>query len=201
MRRFTGHYASLLVAVAAEPATRVSRVPILPRAERDWLLATGHGSATPTPARSLAEQVQAQVAATPEAIAVTWGDRHLSYADLNAAANRIATVPRDRGVRPDTVVGLCLPRGVDLVVALLGVVKAGGGYLAIDPQFPPERIAFMLADSRPLLVITDAGLANRLPPSTSAAGPPTALWSSSAGLTGSSRSAGSGSSPERSRRR
>jgi amino acid adenylation domain-containing protein len=167
MRRFTGHYASLLAAVAAEPGTRVSRAPILPQAERDWLLATGHGPAMPAPERSLAEQVQARAVAAPEAIAVTWGDRHVSYANLNAAANRIAAVLRDRAVRPDTVVGLCLPRGIDLVVALLGVVKAGGGYLAIDPLFPAERIAFMLADARPHLVITDAVLANRLPPSAS----------------------------------
>ncbi len=165
MRRFTEHYRNLLAAVAADPDVRVMRAPILSPAERDRLIAIGTGPVAPIPERSLAEQVRAAAAATPEAIAVQHGDRLLRYRELNAGANRLASVLRDSGAAADTAIGLCLPRGIDLVVALLAIVKAGAGYLPIDPHFPAERIAFMLADSNPLLVLTEQALAERLPAS------------------------------------
>ncbi len=165
MLRFTGHYRNLLASAAADHSVPVARVPILSPDERGRLLAIGKGPLAPPPERSLAEQVQAAAAATPGAIAVQHGDRLLTYSELNAGANRLAAILRDSGAAPDTAIGLCLPRGIDLVVALLAVIKAGAGYLPIDPRFPAERIAFMLADSRPLLVITEQALAGRLPAS------------------------------------
>ena len=163
MLRFTEHYRNLLASVAADHSLPVLRAPILSPAERDRLLTIGRGPVAPMPERSLAEQVQATAAATPAAIAVQHGESLLTYSELNSAANRLAAVLRERGAAPDRAVGLCLPRGIDLVVAVLAVVKSGAGYLPIDPHFPAERISFMLADSNPVLVLTERALADRLP--------------------------------------
>ena len=105
----------------------------------------------------------AQVARTPDAIAVSCDDTAVTYAELNARANRFARFLRARGVGPDCVVGLCLPRGVDMVVALLAVWKAGGAYLPIEPDYPAERIAFMLADSRAAMLVGDRELLDEIP--------------------------------------
>nr|WP_239543435.1 amino acid adenylation domain-containing protein [Micromonospora terminaliae] len=107
--------------------------------------------------------VAAQAARTPDAEAVRHGDHALSYRELDEAANRLARVLLRRGVSREDRVGVCLPRTPDLVVALLAVFKAGAAYVPLDPAYPPERVAFMTADSGVRLVLTRSGLAGRFP--------------------------------------
>jgi amino acid adenylation domain-containing protein len=102
---------------------------------------------------------EAQVARTPDAIAVTLGDRDLTYRALNQRANQLAHYLRKRGVGPDVFVGICADRTIELVVGLLGILKAGGTYVPIDPQYPPDRRAFMLQDSKSPITLTEQALA------------------------------------------
>ena len=106
-------------------------------------------------AGTLPELFQARVAADPQAVAVVSGDTEVSYGELNARANRLARLLIGRGVGPESIVALALPRSVDLVVAVLAVVKAGGAYLPVDPGYPAQRIGYMLTDAAPVCVLTD----------------------------------------------
>jgi non-ribosomal peptide synthetase component F len=115
------------------------------------------------PAATLPQLFEAQVARTPDLPAVVFDGGSLSYAELEARANRLAHLLIRRGVGPERIVALALPRSVEIVEAQLAVVKAGAAFLPVDPGYPPERIAFMLADAAPVLVITSAQLAVELP--------------------------------------
>ena len=111
---------------------------------------------------SLPELFAAQAVRTPEADAVVFGEARLSYGELDARANRLGHHLRTLGVGPEVVVGLCLERSLDLVVGLLGIVKAGGAYLPLDPEYPGERLSFMLADAGAGVVVTREGLRDRV---------------------------------------
>ena len=116
------------------------------------------------PPATLAQLFEAQVTRTPEAPAVLAGDRSLTYADLDTRANRLAHLLIRRGAGPERIVALALPRSADIVIAQLAVAKAGAAFLPVDPDYPAERIAFMLSDAAPVLVIASAATAGRLPP-------------------------------------
>ena len=105
----------------------------------------------------------AQAARTPDAVAVVFEDRTLSYAALDAHANRLAHHLQSLGVGPETMVGLCVERSPEMVVGLLGILKAGGAYLPLDPNYPRERLAFMLADAGAPVLVTQSALLDRLP--------------------------------------
>src|SRR5215472_2429357 len=111
----------------------------------------------------LPELVARRGAETPEAVAVTAGDQILTYRELNKRADRLASYLRSLGVRADVVVGLCLPRCLDMVVGALGILKAGGAYLPMDPDWPSDRRAFVLEDAKLRVLITDASLARQIP--------------------------------------
>src|SRR5204863_7258783 len=98
---------------------------------------------------------------TPEAIALTCGDQHLSYGELNACANRVAHRLQKLGVKPETLVGICLDRSLDMVVGILGILKAGGAYVPIEPKNPAERIEFILEDAQTPVLVTEKSLAPR----------------------------------------
>ncbi|MFB7216631.1 amino acid adenylation domain-containing protein, partial [Streptomyces sp. NPDC056255] len=115
------------------------------------------------PAATLPELFAVQVERVPDAVAVVFGDVRLSYAELDARANRLARFLVGRGVGPEQFVGLYLPRSVEMVVALLAISKAGGAYVGLDPAYPSERGAFMLTDSRPVLVLTTSDVTGTLP--------------------------------------
>ena len=105
----------------------------------------------------------AQAARTPDATAVIFEDRVLTYAALDAHANRLAHHLQSLGVGPETMVGLCVERSPEMVVGLLGILKAGGAYLPLDPNYPRERLAFMLADAGCPVLVTQQALLDRLP--------------------------------------
>ena len=105
--------------------------------------------------RCVHELIEAQVARDPSAVAAIYEDAQLRYEELNAQANRLAHHLRELGVGPDTRAGLCVERSLEMVVGILAVLKAGGGaYVPLDPSYPTERLAYMIADSTPVVVLT-----------------------------------------------
>ncbi|MBH5386164.1 non-ribosomal peptide synthase/polyketide synthase [Bradyrhizobium diversitatis] len=124
----------------------------------DVLLARANDTRRDEPREGIIAQFEAQVRKSPQAIALAFGEAELSYAALNARVNRLARRLRDRGVGTDVVVGLALDRGAEMLVALLAVLKAGGAYLPLDPDYPSERLAHMLRDSGAALVLTQTDL-------------------------------------------
>ncbi|MFC3575221.1 amino acid adenylation domain-containing protein, partial [Streptomyces yaanensis] len=132
----------------------LSAVGVLDAAELDQVLRQWNDTDVVVPRGTLPEVFAAQVARTPDAVAVVSGDERLTYAQLDARANQLARLLAGHGVGPDSLVAVLMERSADLVVALLGVLKAGAAYLPIDPAYPAERIGFVLADARPSLVFT-----------------------------------------------
>ncbi|MER7757361.1 non-ribosomal peptide synthase/polyketide synthase, partial [Kitasatospora sp. NPDC097643] len=145
----------LLAAVAAAPDRPIGAIDLLSAEERRELLPAVEGGAAGV---SLPELFAARVAATPDAVALVGGEQELTYRQLNAQANRFAHALIARGVGPESLVAVALPRSVESVVAVLGVLKAGAAYLPVDPAYPQARIAFMLADARPVLTVDDPAL-------------------------------------------
>ncbi|HEY0606847.1 MAG TPA: amino acid adenylation domain-containing protein, partial [Herpetosiphonaceae bacterium] len=164
IERLVGHYQRLLAALVAAPHSRIDDVPLLDAAERRQLLVAWNADTLELPAvGGIHDLVAAQVARTPHAIAVRFGEQQLTYAELNARANQLAHSLRAQGVGPEVRVGLAIEPALELVVAMLGVFKAGGAYVPIDPSYPEERLHWLLADSQVALVLTQEGLAERLP--------------------------------------
>ena len=149
----------VLEAMAADPGQRVGGIELLAPAERRQLLAEWNDTARPVPQATLPALFEAQAARTPEATALVFEDAQLSYAGLNARANRVAHLLIGRGVGPEHVVALALPRSLDMVAGLLGILKAGAAYLPLDPDYPQERLGLMLADAQPRAVLTTEALA------------------------------------------
>ncbi|MGN9822060.1 non-ribosomal peptide synthase/polyketide synthase, partial [Streptomyces sp. SD11] len=148
VERMAGHLATVLEAIAEDGGRRVGELPVLTAVERDRLLREWNDTAAPLPSAGGAhELIAGRARATPDAVAVVSGDVSLTYGGLTVRANRLARHLRQAGVSSESVVALCLPRGVDMVVAALAVWQTGGAYLPLDPEFPQERLEFMLADS------------------------------------------------------
>ncbi len=161
--RMAGHFLVVLAAVAADAGRRLSQLPVLTAAEREQLLVGWNDTGVPRLAGGgVHELVTAQAVARPDAVAVISGGRSLTYGGLEARANRLAHYLRGAGAGPETVVGLCLERGPGMVVAMLAVCKAGGAYLPLDPDYPAERVAFMLADSQAGLLAGTSALPREL---------------------------------------
>ncbi|MBE1577330.1 non-ribosomal peptide synthase/polyketide synthase [Amycolatopsis roodepoortensis] len=155
-------FARLLETLTANPELPVAALDLLSPAERGRLAelnATSH----PVPERTLAEAFAEQVAKTPSATAVIFRDTELSYADLDARAENLARRLRSLGAGPEVVVAVAVPRSAELMVALLGVLKAGAAYLPIDLDYPADRLEYMLADSGARLVLSEPGTAARIP--------------------------------------
>ena len=147
----------LLEAVVADPHQPIGRIDILGPHERRRLLVDYNDTAQDVPDTTLPALFEAQVQRTPDNTAVVFEDTTLTYAQLNARANRLARLLIERGVGPEQFVALAVPRSLEMIVAVLAVLKAGAAYVPIDPDYPPARIAFMLDDARPVLVVTTAG--------------------------------------------
>jgi amino acid adenylation domain-containing protein len=162
--RTVGHYRALLDALLGDPDTAVARAPMLSAAEERWLLHEVNDTTRDYDDLPLHVRIERQAARTPHAEAVVAEDRSLTYAELNSRANGLARRLRQRGVGPESVVGVLLERSAELVVALLAVLKAGGAYLPLEPGYPTDRLEFMLADSGVRVLLTVDRLADRLPP-------------------------------------
>ncbi|HEX8694770.1 MAG TPA: non-ribosomal peptide synthase/polyketide synthase, partial [Longimicrobium sp.] len=166
IRRLAGHFVRLLEEAAAEPGRPLSRLELLGEAERRQLLVEWNETDLPLPEdRCVHEGFEEQARRTPHAVAVECEGRSLTYAELNRRANRLAHLLRRHGVRPDERVALFLERSLELVVGLLGVLKAGAAYLPLEVEYPPERVSYMLADSAVRVVLAHGAAADRLPES------------------------------------
>ncbi|MQY25998.1 non-ribosomal peptide synthetase [Nocardia aurantia] len=156
-------YLRVLRRVVADPGAPVGTADVLGDDERDSILRRWNGGAGPATGATTVDLFRAQAGRTPAATAVVCAAGSLTYRELADRADRLARVLTTRGVGPDSVVAVALPRSSDSIVAILGVLVAGGAYLPIDPAYPADRVAFVLADAAPVAVVTDRGTAERLP--------------------------------------
>jgi len=159
MQRMLAQYQVLLRGILTDPDCALERLPLLPAAERELLLYGWNRTRRSYP-RNLCvhDLVAAQAARTPDAVAVVFEDRRITFAELEERASRLAAYLRSAGISPGAFVGICLSRSIDMVVALLGILKAGAAYLPLDPAFPLDRLAYMLEDAQAPLLITQDGL-------------------------------------------
>ncbi|MCI0387273.1 MAG: condensation domain-containing protein, partial [Acidobacteria bacterium] len=158
--RLLEHYQILLEGISVDPDQRISTIALLPKAEKQRLLEEWNDSnADLLLEQGIHQLFEAQVEKAPDAIAVVAEDRHLTYGELNRRANQLAHYLRKRGVGPEVLVGICLERSLEMVVGVLGILKAGGVYVPLDPAYPEERLAFMIEDAQmPMLLTNDCGL-------------------------------------------
>lgn len=149
------HFPTLLAGIVAEPTSPVSRLPLLTTAERRMLLTTWNATATPYPDTLCVHQlVEERAHRQPQAAAVVFEDEVISYQELNARANQLAHYLQQLGVGPEALVGICMDRSVEMIVAVLAVHKAGGAYVPLDPSYPADRLAFMIEDALMTVLLT-----------------------------------------------
>ncbi|MDF5735721.1 MULTISPECIES: non-ribosomal peptide synthetase [unclassified Nostoc] len=170
-----GHFQSLLEGIIVNPDQQISKLPILSEAERQQLLVEWNNTQADYPQNQcIHELFEAQVeraSLTPDSIAVVFEDQQLTYQELNARANQLAHYLRSAklsrsdslGVRPEVLVGICMERSLDMAIAILATLKAGGAYVPLDPSYPQERLALILEDAKPLVLLTQKHLVAELP--------------------------------------
>jgi len=168
--RMLGNFETLLRGIVADPRRRVSQLPLLTGDERQQLLSEWN-ALRPDEIRdvSLHDLFEEQVERTPDGIALSDENERLTYDELNRRANQLAHYLRKRGVGAESLVGICVERSVEMVVGLLGIIKAGGVYVPLDPGYPKERLSFMLNDAQISILITQRSLLSELPEHTAAA--------------------------------
>ncbi|WP_224360632.1 non-ribosomal peptide synthetase [Hyalangium versicolor] len=158
IERLMGHFHTLLADIAAHPERRLSQLQLMTEAELQHVVHAFNTGAHARPQGCIHSTFEAQVAAAPNRIALVAGEKTLTYAQLDAQANRLAHHLRRYGVGPEIPVGLCLERGMEMVIAILGILKAGGAYVPLDPAYPQERLDVMLEQAAPLVILTDSRL-------------------------------------------
>ncbi|HEY0603571.1 MAG TPA: amino acid adenylation domain-containing protein [Herpetosiphonaceae bacterium] len=167
--RMVDHFHMLLQSIIADPAQRISALPLLTPAERQQMLEAWNSPPTSAaPDHCVHQLFAAQAAQTPAAVALVCTDisgqiRELSYAELDRQANQLAHALQQRGIGPDARVGICAERSPELIVGLLAILKAGGAYVPLDPAYPQERLRFMIEDAQVRVLITQQALLDRLP--------------------------------------
>jgi amino acid adenylation domain-containing protein len=160
--RLTAEFETLLRGSVAHPDVHISKLPILSWNEQQRLLVEWNDTATEYPEdRCLQNLFESQVSRTPDATALIFEDHQLSYIELNHRANRLANYLVEIGVGPESLVGICTERCLDMIVGLLGILKAGGAYVPLDPQYPSDRLAVMIEDSRLGIVVTQKDLVQK----------------------------------------
>ena len=155
IKRLINHLQNLLKAIAADKDGRISALPILTEQEKHQLLVGWNDTEAEYPRdKCVHELFENQAEKTPDAVAVIFENQQLTYRELNQRANHLAHYLKRRGVGPEVLLGICVERSLEMVVGILGIFKAGGAYLPIDPETPSERLKFMLDDAHPLLILT-----------------------------------------------
>jgi amino acid adenylation domain-containing protein len=155
VRRYLGHWFTLLKAMTADETQMVARLPLMGVTERRQVLEEWNATETDYPRdQCIHELFEAQVEKSPDAIALVYEEKSLTYGELNARTNELAHYLRELGVGPEARVAICMERGIELVAALLATLKAGGAYVPLDPSYPAERLVYMLEDSAPLVLLT-----------------------------------------------
>ncbi|UQZ55909.1 non-ribosomal peptide synthetase [Bacillus subtilis] len=154
----------LLEAAESDPDEQIGNLDILAPEERSSMVTDWQSVSEKIPPACLPEQFEKQAALRPDAIAVVYENQELSYAELNERANRLARMLISEGVGPEQFVALALPRSLEMAVGLLAVLKAGAAYLPLDPDYPADRIAFMLKDAQPAFIMTNTKAADHIPP-------------------------------------
>ncbi|CCI09458.1 non-ribosomal peptide synthetase [Microcystis aeruginosa] len=161
--RLLQHFQNILKAIIANPQQSVSLLPLLSEQEQKQLLVDWNQTQADYPQDSCIHQLfETQVERTPDAIAVVFENQQLTYAELNGRANQLAYYLQKLGVKSDTLVGICVERSLEMIVGLLGILKAGGAYIPLDPEYPQERLSFMLEDSQVKVLLTQKKLVKLL---------------------------------------
>ncbi|VVP79795.1 D-alanine--poly(phosphoribitol) ligase subunit 1 [Pseudomonas fluorescens] len=164
IERLGGHWLTLLQGIVAGPSQRIAELPMLDPAQRDHLLIERNAPDLRHVQGPLVHQRIAELARqTPDATALIFGDQRMSFAELDLRANRLAHALIAAGAGPEVLVGIALERGLETVVSLLAVLKAGGAYAPLDPEYPRERLAYLMQDSGMALLLSDTALLQRLP--------------------------------------
>lgn len=161
-RRLLGHFLQICRGAVQNPETDLRRLPILSEEERKLILQDWNATEGPIPNSTLQALFEQQCSSTPEAPALRFEGRAVSYRDLNDRANKVAHLLRAKGVTRDSFVGVCMERSFEMVVALLAVLKSGGAYVPIDPSYPSERLQFMLEDAAAPVLLTQSHLTKKL---------------------------------------
>ncbi|WP_394849558.1 amino acid adenylation domain-containing protein [Pendulispora brunnea] len=163
--RLMDHFEVLLGGIVADPGRKLSQLPILAPGERERLVVQWNATHADYPGKEklLHELIEARAAEDPSAIALRFEDRELTYAELDARANHLAHELVELGVGPDVFVGLCVERSLAMIIGMLAILKAGGGYVPIDPTYPADRQAFMLRDAAVRVVLVQAHLSSQVP--------------------------------------
>jgi amino acid adenylation domain-containing protein len=162
--QMVGHYQILLEGVIADSQAKLKDLPLLSEAEREQVLVEWNDTKADFPSDKCIHQLfEEQVEKRPEAVAVIFEDQQLTYGELNAKANQLAHYLRELGVKPDTLVAICVERSLEMVIGLLGILKAGGAYVPLDPDYPKERLAFMLQDTAAPVLLMQEHLKDKLP--------------------------------------
>jgi natural product biosynthesis luciferase-like monooxygenase protein/amino acid adenylation domain-containing protein len=159
IERLAGHFERLLEGIVADPDSTISALPLVGEAERHRLLSEWNATAADYPRQKcLHELFAAQAGRTPDAIAVVFEDLQLSYGELDRRANQLGHHLRGVGIGVESVIGLCVERSLEMVIGLLGILKAGAAYLPLDPSHPAERLSYMLADAKVRVLVTQERL-------------------------------------------
>lgn len=164
MKRFGEHWSHILCEMTNDPGKEIANLGMLSQEEHRLIIEEwAHGERMENTGSSLQSRFEEHVARTPEAVAVQYGSRWLSYRDLEQRTNQTANYLKKLGVGPEILVGVCIQRSLDMVVVLLGILKAGGAYVPLDPDYPEDRLAFMLEDTKARIVMTHTDVRHRIP--------------------------------------
>ncbi|MCB8765706.1 amino acid adenylation domain-containing protein [Planktothrix agardhii 1029] len=163
--RMSGHFQTLLEAIVANPQEPIGTLSLLTERERHQLLVEWNDTDTAYPDKKCIHQLfEEQVERTPDAVAVVFENESLTYGELNNRANQLAHyLCQNYQIKPDTLVGICVERSLEMIIGILGILKAGAAYLPLDPEYPQERLSFMLEDSQVKVLVTQAKLVESIP--------------------------------------
>jgi amino acid adenylation domain-containing protein len=165
IERMAGQIQTLLSGIVADPERSIATLPLLTETERHQLLHVWNATQSDYPRASTIHRLfEAQVARTPDAVALVYGETQWTYRELNARANQLARYLRKQAVGAEAMVAVCMQRSPAMMVSLLGILKAGGAYLPLNPSYPSERLTFMLEDAQPALIVTQQQMLGQLPP-------------------------------------